>query len=67
MGADGTMMLPLHSYGGVIVQLIRLPAVSQKFSLPFENGTEDSGQGSGDPEAGNFSGLVRFGMLWVLS
>ena len=40
MGADGTMMLPLHSYGGVIVQLIRLPAVSQKFSLPFENGME---------------------------
>lgn len=40
MGADGTMTLPLHSYGGVNVQLICLPAASQKLSLPFENGME---------------------------
>ena len=39
-GTDGTTILPLHSYGGVNVQLIGLPAVSQKFSLSFENGME---------------------------
>lgn len=40
MDANGIMTLPLHSYGGVNVQLICLPAASQKLSLYFENGME---------------------------